>query len=181
MAAGKARSAVAYTAELTPGVGLPTRNRAATPARTPATTQASAETRPCRMPISAAVSPSSAEARIATPQLEYLKATKKAAMSRPATIIAISRFWVIPMPPMRTDSPAHGWGTLRMSGPIRRMSSVSRMMSTPMVTIARLITGAPRRRLMMNRSTRNAASAVITRPTSTAPRKPSGSDSRAIE
>src|ERR687893_844459 len=151
MAAGKARSAVAYTAELTPGVGLPTRNKAATPARTPATTQASAETRPCRIPMRAAVSPSSAEARMATPQLEYLKATKNTTMNTPATNMAMSRFWVIPMPPMRTDSPPHGCGTLRMSGPIRRISSVSRMMSTPMVTIARLITGAPRRRLIINR------------------------------
>jgi hypothetical protein len=130
--------------------------------------------------MSAAVSPSSAEARMATPQLEYLNATKNSAISTPATIMAINRFWVIPMPPMRTDSPPHGCGTLRMSGPIRRISSVSRMMSTPMVTIARLITGAPRSRLMMTRSTASAASAVIPSPASTAPRKPSGSDSRAI-
>jgi hypothetical protein len=52
-----------------------------------------------------------------------------------------------------------------MSEPIRRISSVSRMMSTPMVTIARLITGAPRSRLMISRSMMNAASAVITMPT----------------
>ena len=68
-----------------------------------------------------------------------------------------------------------------MSEPIRRMSSVSRMMSTPMVTIARLITGAPRSRLMISRSMSSAASAVIAMPTSTASKKPSGSDSRAIE
>ena len=66
-----------------PGVGAPTRNSAATAARAPATIQASAETRPSRMPISAAVSPSSAEARIATPQLEYLNAAKNTAMSTP--------------------------------------------------------------------------------------------------
>ena len=35
-----------------------------------------------------------------------------------------------------------GRGTLRMSEPIRRISSVSRMMSTPMVTIASLMPGA---------------------------------------
>ena len=65
----------------------------ATAASAPATIQASTETRPSRMPISAAVSPSSAAARIATPQLEYLKAAKNAAMSTAATTMAISRFW----------------------------------------------------------------------------------------
>jgi hypothetical protein len=109
-----------------------------------------------------------------------LNAAKNAAMSRPATIVAISRFWLIPTSPSRKDLPPHGWGTLRMSEPIRRISSVSRMMSTPMVTMARLITGAPRSRLMINRSTISAASAVTAMPASAASQKPSGSDNRAI-
>jgi hypothetical protein len=67
-----------------------------------------------------------------------------------------------------------------MSEPIRRISSVSRMMSTPMVTMARLITGAPRRRLMISRSTTNAAAAVIRMPSTTAIAKPNGSDSLAM-
>ena len=122
----------------------------------PATTQASAETRPSRMPMSAAVSPSSAEARIATPQLEYLKARKNSTMRMPATMVATRRFWLMPTSPTRNESPPHGWGTLRMSEPIRRISSVRMMMSTPIVTIARLITGAPRSRLMISRSMTNA-------------------------
>ena len=134
----------------------------------PATTQASADTRPSRMPMSAAVSPSSADARIATPQLENLKARKNSAMRAPATRMAISRFSLMPTSPIRTEPPPHGWGTLRMSEPIRRISSVSRMMSTPMVTIARLMTGAPRSRLMMSRSMTKAASAVRAIPTTAA-------------
>ena len=114
------------------------------------------------------------------PQLEYLNAAKKSAMSSAATKIAMRRFWLMPTPPKRTDSPPHGWGTLRMSEPIRRISSVSRMMSTPMVTMARLITGAPRSRLMISRSTTMAASAVIAIPMRMAGRNPSGPDSRAM-
>ena len=72
MAAGKARRATAYAAGVTPGVGSPTRNSAATAASTPATTHASADTWPCRMPISAAVSPSSAEALAAGYQDQLL-------------------------------------------------------------------------------------------------------------
>ena len=96
-------------------------------------------------------------------------------------MVAISRFWLMPTSPIRNEPPPHGCGTLRMSEPIRRISSVSRMMSTPMVTMARLITGAPRSRLMISRSTSRAASAVIAMPTSAARKKPSGSDSRAME
>jgi hypothetical protein len=133
------------------------------------------------MPMRAAVSPSSAEARIDTPQLEYLKATKNKAIRTPATMVAINRLSLMPTSPIRNEPPPHGCGTLRMSEPIRRISSVSRMMSTPMVTIARLMTGAPRNRLMISRSTSRAASAVIAIPTSAARKKPSGSDRRAIE
>ena len=102
IAAGKARSATACRPGCTPGVGEPTRNRPATAASAPPTTQASADTRPSRMPMSAAVSPSSAAARIATPQSEYLKTAKKPAMSTAATPMAMSRFSVMPTSPNRT-------------------------------------------------------------------------------
>ena len=88
MAAGNARSATECTSGATPGVGEPTRKSPATAASAAPTTQASAETRPSLMPISAAVSPSSAVARIATPQLEYLKAAKNRPMRTAAVIIA---------------------------------------------------------------------------------------------
>ena len=55
-------------------------NRPATAASTPASTQAIADTVTRRTPISAAVSGSSATARMATPHLEYRSHTKKAAM-----------------------------------------------------------------------------------------------------
>ena len=45
-------------------------------------------------------------------------------------------------------------------------------MSTPMVTIARLMTGAPRSRLMSSRSMSSATRAVPTMPTSAAGQKP---------
>ena len=73
MAAGRALSATVATAGVTPGVGAPTANSPAVAASTPATIQATIETRPIRIPIRAAASPSSAAARIAMPQLEYLK------------------------------------------------------------------------------------------------------------
>ena len=60
-----------------------------------------------------------------------------------------------------------------MSEPMRRVSSVTMMRSTPMVRIARLMTGAPRSRLMSARSTTIAARAEPATPTATAPQKPS--------
>ena len=133
---------------MTPGVGAPTAKRPAVAASTPAIIQANMDTRPMWMPISAAASPSSAAARIEMPQLENLKVRKKAPISTAATTIASARLVVIPTPPIEIVSPPHGWPTLRMSEPMRRVSSVTMIRSTPIVRIARLITGAPRRRLM---------------------------------
>ncbi len=59
--------------------------------------------------MSAAVSPSSAEARIATPQLENLKAAKNRPDEHAGHEIASSRFWLMPTSPSRTESPPHGW------------------------------------------------------------------------
>ena len=59
-----------------------------------------------------------------------------------------------------------------MSEPIRRVSSVTMIRSTPMVRIARLMTGAPRSRLMSARSTTSAAIAAPPTPTTSAPQKP---------
>ena len=173
MAAGKALRATVATAGVTPGVGAPTAKRPATAASTPASIQANMETRPRRMPISAAASPSSAAARIEMPQLEYLKVTKNAAISTPATTMASARFVVMPTPPSEIASPPHGWPRLRMSEPMRRVSSVMMMRSTPIVRMARLMTGAPRSRLMSTRSTSSAAMAEPAMPTATAPQKPS--------
>ena len=66
------------------------------------------ETRPSRMPISAAVSVSSATARIATPQLLNLKAAKNTAISTTATSTASARLVVMPMPANLSVSPPHG-------------------------------------------------------------------------
>lgn len=132
------------------------------------------------MPISAAVSPSSAEARIATPQSEYLKTAKNTAMRTAATPIAMKRFWVMPTWPKRTTLPPHGWPTLRMSEPRRWVSSVTSRMSTPMVRIARLITAAPRMRLMSSRSTSRPTAAVARMPSGTAAQKPIKADSLAM-
>ena len=88
IAAGKARSATEWTPGVTPGVGEPTRNIPAIAASAAPMTQASADTRPSRMPIRAAVSPSSALARMATPQLENLKAVKNSPISTAAVTIA---------------------------------------------------------------------------------------------
>ena len=66
---------------LTPGVGDADEEQAGDARRAPpATTQASAETRPSRMPMSAAVSPSSARRASRRPSSEYLKAAKNSAM-----------------------------------------------------------------------------------------------------
>ncbi len=122
--------------------------------------------------MSAAVSPSSAEARIATPHSENLKTAKKAAMSTAATPMATRRFVVMPTSPKRTTPPAHGCGTLRMSEPIRRVISVTSTMSTPMVRMARLITAAPRSRLMSSRSVSSATTAVARMPSASPGQKP---------
>ncbi len=67
IAAGNAFIAANDVLRSRPGVGNTVRNSAATAASAPAIAHAASDTRVSRTPISAAVSPSSAAARIATP------------------------------------------------------------------------------------------------------------------
>lgn len=144
IAAGKALSAASEVARSSPGVGKTVRKSAATAASAPATAQAASETRPRRTPISAAVSGFSAAARIDTPHEVYRNASRNTVMSRAAETKAAIRVCAMVMSPMVTTWSPHGSPSARTSVPIRRVSSVVRRMSTPMVTMARTLWSEPR-------------------------------------
>ena len=88
------------------------------------------------MPISDAVSPSSAAERMATPQSVSFTATASAATSTRATPPAMTREAGTRIPATSTTLAPHGAPMLMTSVPIRRVSSVSSRMSTPIVRMA---------------------------------------------
>lgn len=143
IAAGNARSATGAAEASRPGLGKAVRNSPATAASAPATTQDTAVTRPNRMPISEAVSSSSAVARMATPQLEYLKAAKNAPIRMSPITMAATRLSANRTPRIFTVRSRHGSPRLNTLLPIRRVSSVISTMLTPMVTMASEMTEPP--------------------------------------
>ena len=125
------------------------------------------------MPISAAVSPSSAAERIAIPQSVSFTAAASPATSASATAPAITRDVATRIPNSSTTSEPHGAPTLSTSVPIRRVNSVSKRMSTPSVRIASVPRSAVRTRRIRTTSTSADAIAAVTMPSTTAGQKPS--------
>lgn len=94
--------------------------------------------------MSAAVCGFSAAARMETPHEVKRKASRNTVMSSPATRNAAMRVSARVTPPMVTTSSPQGSPSESTSVPMRRVSSVVRRMSTPMVTMARTLWSLPR-------------------------------------
>jgi hypothetical protein len=178
--AGIAARATRPTPLVTPAAGNEVRKSPPTAASAPASTHAPAVTRLRRMPISEAVSPSSAAERMATPQSVSFTANAKPATSTTATPPAITREAGTRTPATSTTSEPHGAPMLMTSVPMRRVSSVSSRMSTPSVRMARVPRSACRMRRISSASTASDTIALAAIPASTAGQKPIESCRRPI-
>ena len=108
----------------------------ASAASTPASAQPVAPVRERRMPMSEAVGPSAAAARIPMPSRVRAKRNHRPANTTTATPAARTRPAGSAMSPMCTTSAPHGAPSGSTWLPIRRVSSVSSTMSTPSMRMA---------------------------------------------